>query len=105
MKKNTKILLSIPSIVSLFFFLTYFIEPTVWGIVIDSMTKYYIAICIVQSLMIIQLVYLLNFLWKSNNFVKSTKVNWTWLLVLFTSIASLFFIWKKIDEFEITSKQ
>ena len=105
MKKSIKVLLSIPSIVSLLFFLTYFIQPGFWSEIIDSMTKYYIAICIVQSLIIIQLVYLLNFLWKSNSFVKSTKVNWTWLILLFTSIASLFFISKKIDEFEITSKQ
>ena len=100
MNKPTKILLSIPSLVFMTFFFTYMIEPNIWSVVINSMDDYYKAIVVIQGLTIIQVIVLIRYLWKINKLERKIKTDWTFLLIVFNSVSSLIFIWKKIDEFE-----
>ena len=64
------------------------------------MKAYYIQVGTLQALTILQLVILIRKLWSFKNLEKSKKSDWTWLLILFNSITSLIFIWKRVDEFE-----
>ena len=64
------------------------------------MNAYYVQLLFLQSLTIIQLIILIKKLWSFDNIDKSKKQGWTWILILFNSISSLIFIWKKVDEFE-----
>ena len=103
MKKITKILLTIPSVLGLSYMLTFWF-PVEFHWLVPSMKAYYIQIGILQGLNIIQLVILLRKLWSFKNLEKSRKTDWTWILILFNSIASLIFIWKRVDEFEELNK-
>jgi|TARA_B110000902_G_scaffold156768_2_gene179801 uncharacterized membrane protein len=67
---------------------------------IPTMDAYYTQLGILQGLTIIQLIFLIRKLWSFKNLDKSKKSDWTWILILFSSIASLIFIWKRVDEFE-----
>ena len=99
MTKLSKILLSIPPVLGLFFVIT-FSFPQEFRWLTPTMDVYCAQIIILQSLTIIQLIILIKKVWSFDNIDKSKKKNWTWILILFNSIASLIFIWKKIDEFE-----
>jgi hypothetical protein len=93
-----KILLSIPSVLGLSYMVTFwFPQEFIW--LIPTMDAYYIQIATLQGLTIIQLVILIKKLWSFKNLEKSRKSDWTWILILFNSIASLIFIWKRVDEF------
>tara|TARA_R110002124_G_scaffold186179_2_gene353713 strand:- start:160 stop:507 length:348 start_codon:yes stop_codon:yes gene_type:complete len=99
MTKATKILLTIPSVLALSYMLTFWF-PTEFHWLVPSMKAYYIQVGTLQALTILQLVILIRKLWSFINLEKSKKTNWTWLLILFNSITSLIFIWKRVDEFE-----
>jgi len=99
MKKPSKILLTIPSILGLSYMLTFWF-PVELHWLVPSMKAYNIQIGIIQTLTIIQLVVLIRKLWSFKNLEKSKKSDWTWILILFSLISSLIFIWKKVDEFE-----
>jgi hypothetical protein len=99
MTKTNKILLTIPSILGLSYMMTFWF-PTEFRWLVPSMKAYYIQIGALQALTILQLVILIRKLWSFKNLEKSRKSNWTWLLILFNSITSLIFIWKRVDEFE-----
>ena len=99
MTKLNKILLSIPSVLGLLYVMTlFFSEEFLW--LTPSMNAYYVQLLFLQSLTIIQLIILIKKLWSFDNIDKSKKQGWTWILILFNSISSLIFIWKKVDEFE-----
>jgi len=99
MTKANKILLTIPSILGLSYMLTIWF-PTEFHWLVPSMKAYYIQVGTLQALTILQLVILIRKLWSFKNLEKSKKSDWTWLLILFNSITSLIFIWKRVDEFE-----
>lgn len=99
MNKTTKILLTIPPLLGLCYMLTLWF-PVKFHWLTPSMKAYYIQIAILQSLTIIQLIVLIRKLWSFKNLEKSKKSFWTWILILFNSIASLIFIWKRVDAFE-----
>ncbi|MDX1446968.1 hypothetical protein [Lishizhenia sp.] len=99
MKKANKILLTIPSILGLSYMPTVWI-PKEFHWLVPSMKAYYIQVGTLQALTILQLVILIRKLWSFKNLEKSKKSDWTWLLILFNSITSLIFIWKRVDEFE-----
>lgn len=80
----------------------WFPEETHW--LVPTMNVYYTQIFSISILTIFQLIYLIRKLWSYKNLKKSTKTNWTWLLIIYASITSLIFIWKKIDEFENSNK-
>jgi heme/copper-type cytochrome/quinol oxidase subunit 4 len=103
MRKSTKILLSIPSFLVLSYMVTLWF-PTKFLWLAPTMNEYYIQIFIIQGLTIIQLIFLIKKLWSFKNLEKSKKSEWTWILILFSSISSLIFIWNKVDEFEVLNK-
>jgi len=84
-------------------FVFLFPEETHW--LVPTMRVYYIQLISIFTFSIIQLIYLIRKLWSYKNLKKSIKTNWTWLLIIYTSITSLIFIWKKIDEFENSNNQ
>jgi len=73
--------------------------PQDFNWLVPSMKIYYIQIGILQSLTITQLFILIKKLWSFKNLDKQTRSNWAGLLIIFNSISSLIFIWKKVDEF------
>lgn len=99
MTKATKVVLTIPSVLSLSYLLTFWF-PTKFLWLVPSMDAYYIQVGTLQVLTILQLGILMRKLWSYKNVEKSKKTHWTWLLILFNSIAALIFIWKGVDEFE-----
>ena len=78
--------------------------PTELHWLTPSMKAYYIQIGTLQALTILQLVILIKKLWSFKNLEKTKKTEWTWLLILFSSISALIFLWKRVDEFEETNK-
>lgn len=104
MKRTTKILLTIPSILGLSYMVT-FMFPVEFHWLVPTMKAYYIQIGIFQGLTIIQLIILIRKLWSFKKLEKSIKSDWTWILILFNSIASLIFIWKRVDKFEELDNQ
>jgi hypothetical protein len=105
MKKIQKILLSVPAIISLLYIVTYMF-PTDFVWLIPNMDIYYLQVFIIQGLTIVQLVILLRRLWHYKTLDRSKKNEWTWLLILFPSITSLIYIWKKDQEFyQINTEQ
>jgi formate-dependent nitrite reductase membrane component NrfD len=103
MKRTTKILLTIPSILGLSYMLT-FIYPVEFHWLVPSMQAYYIQIGIINGLTIIQLIILIKKLWSFKYIEKSRKSDWTWILIIFNQVASLIFIWKQVDEFAKLNK-
>ena len=99
MKKSTKILLSIPSVLSLILFFVIAL-PILWIHIFPSIYVSYFVIIFIQILMIIQIIFLIRYLWRIESIDKKIKSNWTGLMILFAQITALIFIWKKIDEFE-----
>ena len=97
MKKSHKILLTIPSILIFIYSFTYMFPVELhWAT--PTMKIYYILTGILQTLTLIQTIIILKILWSFERTQKSTKTNWTIVLILFNSIASLFFIWKEADK-------
>jgi hypothetical protein len=99
LKKRTKILLSIPSVISLLLFVV-IVFPFLNFKVFPTMGSYNIVTYSVFLITLIQLIYLIRYLWKIDSIDKKVKIDWTVLMIIFSQIASLIFIWKKVDEFE-----
>lgn len=100
MKTTLKILLSIPSILNMVYYFTFwFPEKYTW--LIPTMDAYHFQLISLALLTTVQLIILIKKLWSFKYIEKSTKHNWTGLLVVFTSVSSLIFIWKKMGELEV----
>lgn len=103
MCRSSKILLSIPSVIVLFYTITFFF-PVEFQWVFTSMESYYIQTVTSKILTIIQVIFLVRKVWSYRNIEKQKKKEWTWILILFNSISCLVFLWYKIDEFETLDK-
>lgn len=99
MTKTRKIWLTIPPILTFSYTFTFWF-PTEFHWLVPSMKVYYLQVGTLQALTMAQLIILIRKLWSFKNIDKSKKTDWTWLLLLFTTVTSLIFIWKKADEFE-----
>ena len=99
MKTPQKLLLSLPSVLS-GFYMTTFMFPTKFGWLFPDMNSYNIQMIVLNLLVILQIVILLKRLWRYKVLPKQDKTNWTWLLIFFSSITCLIYIWKKDSEFE-----
>ncbi len=99
MTNTYKILLTFPSVIGFSYMFT-FLFPTEFHWLVPSMEIYYLQIGIIQLFTIIQIIILIRKLWSFKNIEKSKKTEWTWLLILFTMLTSVIFIWKKVDEFD-----
>ena len=99
MTKTYKILLTFPSVIGFSYMFT-FLFPTEFHWLVPSMEIYYLQTGIIQLFTIIQIIILIRKLWSFKNIEKSKKTEWTWLLILFTMLTSVIFIWKKVDEFD-----
>lgn len=90
---KTKILLSIPSIISITYFLTYFLFPEIFTPLINNIGNYYIVTISINLLVILQLVVLIYLIWKYKPLTKAQKWNWTLFLIILQSLGALIFIW------------
>ena len=99
-----KVILSIPSIIGLAYIFTFF-NPKSIAWISNNIVDFEYQGPIVNISILIQIGYLIFRLWRYKNLKKSIKTNWTILLILFNSITSLIYIWKKDDEFlELNNK-
>jgi hypothetical protein len=104
MERITKIVLSIPSVLGFGYMFTFWF-PQDFHWLVPSMEAYYVQVGTLQALTITQMIILLRKLWSFKNIENSKKSEWTWLLILFNSITSLIFIWKRVDQFEALNNQ
>lgn len=102
MKTQNKILLTIPSVLSLLFLLAMWFPKKI-PLLTPTTTIYQIEVLSILVLMLVQLIILLYKLWSFKNISKSEKSEWTWYLILFNTIAALFLIWSKIDKMKIAN--
>jgi len=103
MTKPIKILLSIPSIVGIVYMFT-FLSVDFFKWITNNVVGFEYQTPIINGLILIQIGYLIYQLWNYKNVEKKTKIEWTWLLVIFNFISSLFFIWKKDAELKKKNK-
>lgn len=99
MRLTQKILLSLPSVLSMLYTITIWF-PTKFEWLYPTMNAYYIINGVIYSLVIIQIIVLIRKLRSFKNVEKSVKTNWTISLIVFHFIAALIFIWWKVNEFE-----
>ena len=98
MNKPSKILLSVPTVISFFWILTYWF-PTDFKTLVSLDIEYHISLYI-TGLCLLVVVYLLNDLWKSNINI-SLKRKWTWFFIFGITITSLFYLWKYRSRLDI----
>ena len=104
MTKLTKIILTIPSIVGILYLVSFFsIDFFKW--ITNNVIGFEYQGPIVNGLILIQIGYLIYRLWSYKSIDKEKKTMWTVLLLIFNSISSLIYIWKKDNEFEKLNKQ
>lgn len=99
MKNSYKVLLTLPSFLTFCFTITLNF-PTEFKWLTPSMDMYYLQLGALQILTLTQVIVLIKKLWSFQKVKKSIKVEWTWILILFSSISSVIFIWRKVDELE-----
>lgn len=95
MTLTVKIILSLPSFLKFFYYIT-FIFPTAFVWLFPDMFSYNLQIGILHLLTLIQILILIQKLWSFKNIKPSIKKEWTWLLIIFASVSSLYFIWEKM---------
>ena len=99
MTKLTKIILTIPSIISIVYLITFWsIDFFKW--ITNNVIGIEFQDPIVNGLIIIQSGYLIYRVWNFKNIDKDKKIMWTVLLVVYNYVSSLIYIWKKDSEFE-----
>ncbi len=103
MSTRTKLLLSKPTIIGLFYMLTFWF-PAEFNWLFPTMEIYNIQMLTFQVLIIIQIIVLLRRLWSFKNLDKDKKKKWTWILIIFNGISSPIYIWNKDKEFEEINK-
>jgi hypothetical protein len=104
MTTTTKVLLSTPSVLG-FFYVPTLAFPTAFTWLHTSMDAYYFQLGTIQALTILQLVLLIKKVWSFKALERSTKTRWTWYLIFFNWMASLLFIWNRVDIFDSLSAQ
>ena len=99
MKRGEKIVLTIPSVLSLAFMFV-FIFPSELKWFTPSMNVFYAEVAVVQLVTLTQVIFLLHQLWSFKKIERKIKVAWTWFLFLFTAISALVLIWSRFDTFD-----
>lgn len=94
MYNTTKILLSIPSVITFAFVLTSW-----FPFLITDIQKYTFSVVIVKALLLFQVLYLSIRIWRFKNVEKPKKTKWILLIIFFSAVSSLIYIWRKDAEF------
>ncbi len=97
MTKLTKILLTVPSVIGIFYMIT-FLSVDFFKWITNNVVGFEYQTPIMYGLFLMQSGYLINRLWNYKNVEKKVKTEWTWLLILGNFISSFYFIWKKNNE-------
>jgi hypothetical protein len=77
--------------------LFYYLFPSELHWVAPTMNIYFLIVGVGYLLSLIQLIILLKLLWSFKKIEPSKKTTWTFVLVLFNSIAAPLFIWIELD--------
>jgi hypothetical protein len=108
LKKSQKILLSIPSLITFCYALTFFF-PVEFAWVYPNWTAYYIQMGIINALTLSVSIFLIVRIWRFKNIDRSRKSGWTFLILFFGNLVALIYIWKKDADFardnELNSNQ
>lgn len=97
MKTSSKILSSIPSVLSLAYAITFvFPERFLW--LVPSMRAYYWQVGILNGSLCLVVFLLILQLWKLPQFSKKEKTDWTWILIIFNVYSVLIFVWYKMKK-------
>ncbi len=99
MRLSTKILLTLPYILFIGYGFT-FAFPYEFQWLVPNMKVYYIQTATLQVLAILHFVILIRRVWSIKHLARSTRWNWTYLIIFFNLIAGPIFIWRKYDHFQ-----
>ena len=98
MKLHTKILTSIPSILSLLSLIDMWTIEFMWK-TFPSMDAYHTQLISIFIAAIIAWIYLIRRLWSYKQVPKGTKTTWTLVMIfVFSQITTLYYIWTKYDQ-------
>ena len=99
MTKFSKIIVSLPSVVGLVLIvIVLFPSFSFW--LFPSLAIYNLVLVCFLVLSFFQIAYLIVCLWRIKTMERKVKINWTLLLIVYSSISCLIFIWNKLDVFE-----
>lgn len=105
MKTSTKILMSIPSIFSLFIIFDMMTVELMWR-TFPTMEAYYFQLISIFVLLVLAWIYLIRKLWSYKNIKKSRKSLWTFIMLFaFSQITTLYYIWIKDKQLEIENNR
>lgn len=96
-----KILLSIPSIISIVYFFTYILFPKNYSL---SMNDYYLITISINILIIIQIIIIMKIISSYKNIESEKKWIWLIILIVFQAIGSLFFIWNRNEKLKLENE-
>jgi hypothetical protein len=103
MNLPSKLFLSIPPLIGIIYSLTFFnVDFFKWFN--NNIVPFEYQNALISAVTLPHIGYLIYRLWSYNNIAKKTKTEWTVLLIWFNVISSLFYIWKKDDEFRQRNK-
>lgn len=68
--------------------------PETFTPLLNNIGNYYTVTTIINLLVILQLIVLINLIWRYKTLTKSQKWNWTLFLIILQSLGALIFIWK-----------
>ena len=92
-----KILLSIPSFLTLSYMFIFHFFVDLYNLIAPNMSAYSLQNFILLALTIVQLIILIMKLWSLKTVPKSIKQDWTGILIFFSSISAFIFIWFNLD--------
>ncbi len=98
MSRTRKLILTVPSLVSLFYFFV-FAFPSEFNWVFPSWTSYYIQVGVLNGGVLSISIYLIVRIWRFKYIERTRKSGWTFIIVFFGSLAQLIYIWKKDKDF------
>lgn len=105
MNLHTKILTSLPSILSLLSILDMWTIEFMWN-TFPSMDAYHIQLISIFIAAVFAWIYLIRRLWSFKRIPKNTKTTWTLMMIfVFSQITTLYYIWSKDEKLSSENSQ
>ncbi|MBT8264940.1 MAG: hypothetical protein KJO41_05700 [Bacteroidia bacterium] len=102
MKNALKIVLTIPQLILVYYFLSHWIlKDLIW---FDTNSAYYdVLMYSLFGFNVIAMIILIYRVLSFKNIIKPIKSEWVWILIIFYIPVSLYYIWQKDSELEIVN--
>lgn len=105
MNLHTKILTSLPSILSLLSILDMWTIEFMWN-TFPRMDAYHIQLISIFIAAVFAWIYLIRRLWSFKRIPKNTKTTWTLMMIfVFSQITTLYYIWSKDEKLSSENSQ